>query len=82
MRGVSLAAVLTTILVATPALATPCAGNRQALGTSRILAINPQEYGRIGRMQYSQFPQPPLNDHEVVLTFDDGPLPPYTDSVL
>ncbi len=24
----------------------------------------------------------PLRDHEVVLTFDDGPLPPYTDRVL
>ena len=82
MRGVSLAAVLTTLVVATPAFAAPCAGNRQALGTSRVLAVNPQEHGRIGRMQYSQFPQPPLNDHEVVLTFDDGPLPPYTDSVL
>jgi peptidoglycan/xylan/chitin deacetylase (PgdA/CDA1 family) len=82
MRGVSSAVVLTTLLVAAPAFAAPCTGNRQALGTSRILAINPQEHGRIGRMQYSQFPQPPLNDHEVVLTFDDGPLPPYTDSVL
>ena len=24
----------------------------------------------------------PLNDHEVVLTFDDGPIPPYTSKVL
>ena len=24
----------------------------------------------------------PLEDHEVVLTFDDGPLPPYTPKVL
>jgi peptidoglycan/xylan/chitin deacetylase (PgdA/CDA1 family) len=82
MRGVSLAVVLTTFVMVAPAFGAPCAGNRQALGTSRVLAINPQEHGRIGRMQYSQFPQPPLNDREVVLTFDDGPLPPYTDSVL
>jgi len=31
-------------------------------------------------MQYKQ--TLPLNDHEVVLTFDDGPLPPYTDVIL
>ena len=24
----------------------------------------------------------PLNDHEVVITFDDSPLPPYTDIIL
>jgi peptidoglycan/xylan/chitin deacetylase (PgdA/CDA1 family) len=73
---------LTIVLAfaATPALAAPC--NRDALGTSRVLVVNPQEYGRVGKMQYSQFPQLPLNDHEVVLTFDDGPLPPYTESIL
>src|SRR5229473_868933 len=31
-------------------------------------------------MQYGE--SLPLNDHEVVLTFDDGPLPPYTNRVL
>lgn len=82
MHCLKLIALLAAAIAAAPAFAAPCAGNRQTLGTSRVLAINPQEYGRIGRMQYSQFPQPPLNDHEVVLTFDDGPLPPYTDSVL
>jgi peptidoglycan-N-acetylglucosamine deacetylase len=30
-----------------------------------------------------QYPESlPLNDHEVVLTFDDGPLPPYTARIL
>ena len=62
--------------------AAPCHGNPHALGTSRVLSIDTQEYGRVGRMQYAQFPQLPLNDHEVVITFDDGPLPPYTDSIL
>jgi peptidoglycan/xylan/chitin deacetylase (PgdA/CDA1 family) len=81
-RWLTLMAVLATIATATPAAAAPCPGNRQALGTSRVLAVNPHEYGRVGKMQYSQYPQLPLNDHEVVLTFDDGPLPPYTDSVL
>jgi peptidoglycan/xylan/chitin deacetylase (PgdA/CDA1 family) len=31
-------------------------------------------------MQYKQIL--PLKDHEVVLTFDDGPLPPYTNAIL
>lgn len=80
IRLLTLSALLA--LATTSALAAPCPGNRDALGTSRVLVLNPQEYGRVGRMQYSQYPQLPLNDHEVVLTFDDGPRPPYTDSVL
>jgi peptidoglycan/xylan/chitin deacetylase (PgdA/CDA1 family) len=76
--------VLTLLLVlaAPPAFAASCPGHREALGTSRVLVVNPQEYGRVGKMQYAQYPQLPLNDHEVVLTFDDGPRPPYTDSIL
>jgi hypothetical protein len=58
---------LLLVLAATPALAAPCPGNRQALGTSRVLVVNPQEYGRVGKMQYAQYPQLPLNDREVVL---------------
>jgi len=81
MRCVVLAAFLAAISIV-PAVAASCPGNRQALGTSRVIAISPRDYSRIGGMQYSQFPQLPLNDHEVVLTFDDGPLPPYTDTVL
>jgi peptidoglycan/xylan/chitin deacetylase (PgdA/CDA1 family) len=81
-RWLTSVALLAAIAAAAPAIAAPCPGNRQALGTSRVLVVNPQEYGRVGKMQYSQYPQLPLNDHEVILTFDDGPLPPYTDSVL
>ena len=41
------------------------------LGTSRILAVDPAQYPRVGT---KSFPQTlPLNDKEVVLTFDDGP---------
>jgi peptidoglycan/xylan/chitin deacetylase (PgdA/CDA1 family) len=57
-----------------------CPGNPDALGTSRVLTINPGEFSQIGRMQYKQ--TLPLNDHEVVITFDDGPLPPYTNIIL
>src|SRR4029078_7003918 len=57
-----------------------CPGNPDALGTSRVLTINPADFARIGSMQYTQ--TLPLEDHEVVITFDDGPLPPYTNAVL
>ena len=57
-----------------------CPGNPDALGTSRVLAISPNEFKQIGSMQYRQ--TLPLDDHEVVITFDDGPLPPYTNAIL
>ena len=61
------------------ALADEC-GRPGALGTSRILAVSPREHARLGTMQYPE--TLPLADKEVVLTFDDGPLPPYTDRIL
>lgn len=51
-----------------------------ALGTSRTITVSADAFPRIGTMQYHQ--SLPLHDHEVVITFDDGPLPPYTDRVL
>jgi peptidoglycan/xylan/chitin deacetylase (PgdA/CDA1 family) len=57
-----------------------CPGNPDAIGTSRVLAIDPSEYSQIGTIDYDE--TLPLNDHEVVLTFDDGPLSPYTEHVL
>jgi peptidoglycan/xylan/chitin deacetylase (PgdA/CDA1 family) len=43
------------------------------LGTSRILSVDAATYPRVG---LKNFPQTlPLADHEVVLTFDDGPWP-------
>jgi len=57
-----------------------CPGHPDALGTSRVLAISPQDFARIGHIQYKQ--TLPLNDHEVVLTFDDGPIPPYSNMIL
>lgn len=62
------------------ARAADCPGNPNALGTSRVLTIDPQEFPRIGTIQYQR--SLPLEDHEVVLTFDDGPMPPYTNRVL
>jgi peptidoglycan/xylan/chitin deacetylase (PgdA/CDA1 family) len=63
-----------------PAVAAECPGNPNALGTSRTLVIDSTEHARLGTMQYAE--TLPLADHEVVLTFDDGPLPPYTNRIL
>jgi peptidoglycan/xylan/chitin deacetylase (PgdA/CDA1 family) len=50
------------------------------LGTSRILRVDAAATPRVG---LKNFPQTlPLRDHEVVLTFDDGPWPPTTPRVL
>src|SRR4051812_39513838 len=67
-------------MAAAPASAADCPGNPGALGTSRTLAIDPREHPLIGTMQYAE--TLPLQDHEVVLTFDDGPLPPHSTQVL
>jgi peptidoglycan/xylan/chitin deacetylase (PgdA/CDA1 family) len=57
-----------------------CPGHPDALGTSRTLVVDPRQYPIIGAMQYGK--TLPLEDHEVVLTFDDGPLPKYSYQVL
>ncbi len=57
-----------------------CAKATDVLGTSRVLTIEPGDYSRLGLMQYPQ--TLPLADHEVVITFDDGPLPPSSKHVL
>jgi peptidoglycan/xylan/chitin deacetylase (PgdA/CDA1 family) len=53
---------------------------KDALGTARVLDVDARSYPRVG---LKSFPQTlPLADHEVVLTFDDGPRPPSTQKVL
>jgi peptidoglycan-N-acetylglucosamine deacetylase len=52
--------------------AVDCPGNPDALGVSRTIVVDPTEHPRLGTMQYRE--TLPLQDHEVVLTFDDGPL--------
>jgi peptidoglycan/xylan/chitin deacetylase (PgdA/CDA1 family) len=50
------------------------------LGTSRVLSVDAASTPRVG---LKSFPQTlPLRDHEVVLTFDDGPWPRTTAQVL
>lgn len=51
-----------------------------ALGTARTIAVDAKTTPRVG---LKSFPQTlPLNDKEVVLTFDDGPFPATTGKVL
>lgn len=53
---------------------------KDALGTSRVLAVDAATFPRVG---LKSFPQTlPLNDREVVLTFDDGPWPPTDRKIL
>ncbi|WP_338821564.1 polysaccharide deacetylase family protein [Bradyrhizobium septentrionale] len=80
-RTVIGAALLSCCFMAPQAVrAADCPGNPNALGTSRTLVVDPIEHPRIGTMQYPE--TLPLADHEVVLTFDDGPLPKYSNQVL
>src|SRR6478735_12132206 len=60
--------------------AADCPGRPDALGTSRTLVVDPREHPLIGTMQYRE--TLPLQDHEVVLTFDDGPLPHNSNQIL
>src|ERR1700741_3963806 len=55
-------------------------GHPGAIGTSRTLVVDPTAHPRIGTMQYPE--TLPLRDHEVVLTFDDGPLPKNSNQIL
>jgi peptidoglycan/xylan/chitin deacetylase (PgdA/CDA1 family) len=76
----ALAALIVSAVTGASAMAADCPGNANALGTSRTLVVDPTEHPRIGTMQYPE--TLPLQDHEVVLTFDDGPLPKHSKPVL
>jgi peptidoglycan-N-acetylglucosamine deacetylase len=76
----ALCAGLLFSVAAQPVAAADCPGQPDALGTSRTLVVDPLAHPRIGTMQYPE--TLPLEDHEVVLTFDDGPLPRNSNQVL
>lgn len=78
MRAILAASLLTLSLVPGGAVAAECPPG--ALGVARTIVVDPREHARIGAMQYNE--TLPLNDKEVVLTFDDGPVPRHTGSVL
>jgi peptidoglycan/xylan/chitin deacetylase (PgdA/CDA1 family) len=79
MRSIFAAAHLLAILIGMgTASAADCPTD--ALGVGRTIVVDPNEHVRLGSMQYAE--SLPLRDREVVLTFDDGPLPPYTERIL
>jgi peptidoglycan/xylan/chitin deacetylase (PgdA/CDA1 family) len=73
-------AMTLAILVWTAAAQAADCPRKETLGTSRVMAVDPALWQRIGRRDFSQ--TLPLRDHEVVLTFDDGPWPATTPRVL
>jgi peptidoglycan-N-acetylglucosamine deacetylase len=84
-RAILSAAVLSAVVgvtlgAGTAARAQDCPGHPDAVGTSRVITIDPNDYQRLGTLQYQQ--TLPLDDHEVVLTFDDGPIAPYSNQIL
>ena len=75
-----LAIALTLGLAPLAAMAAPCPGHPDALGTERVLSVDAASTPRVGR---KQFPVTlPLAPKELVLTFDDGPWPTTTPKVL
>jgi len=62
------------------AAAQQCPGNPNAIGTKRVISVDPLKLSRVGTAQYPE--TLPLNEREVVLSFNGGPLPPHTEKVL
>lgn len=74
-----LGAILAALIGSAPVEAADCP-RKDTLGTSRLLSVDAKTTPRVG---LKSFPQTlPLADHEVVLTFDDGPHPPTTSKIL
>jgi peptidoglycan/xylan/chitin deacetylase (PgdA/CDA1 family) len=80
-RWVNAASFLLAMALSHSAVAAPAQCPREGtLGTERVLAVDANTYPRVG---LKSFPDTlPLRDHEIVLTFDDGPSPPMTNKVL
>jgi peptidoglycan/xylan/chitin deacetylase (PgdA/CDA1 family) len=73
-------AILVALIASTAMAPAADCPRKGALGTSRILEVDAATTPQVG---LKSFPQTlPLRDHEVVLTFDDGPWPPTTPRVL
>ncbi|MBI4274923.1 MAG: polysaccharide deacetylase family protein [Rhizobiales bacterium] len=81
MRWFAAQAIVLALISASPAMAADdCPGKPDAIGTSRTIVVDPRGHPQIGTINYSE--TLPLADREVVLTFDDGPRPPFTTKVL
>ncbi len=73
------AGVAACLAAATPAGAADCPRS-DTLGTSRILQVDAKSFPRVGLKSFAE--TLPLQDKEVVLTFDDGPWPTTTPKIL
>ena len=71
---------LSTVGLTATALAGACPGNPNALSTSRVVQIDTTGGPGFGFQHYKFYDF--LQDGEVVLTFDDGPLPTHTVTIL
>ena len=78
LRMAALAALCAT--AAAPVLAQEACSRPDALGTSRVMEVNPRGGLKLGLKSYPQTLA--LEKGEVVLTFDDGPLPATTGPIL
>src|SRR5215204_5248888 len=76
----ALVLALAACVASNAAIAADCPGRPDALGTSRTLVVDPKAHPLIGTMQYRE--TLPLEPGEVVLTFDDGPLPKHSNQIL
>jgi peptidoglycan/xylan/chitin deacetylase (PgdA/CDA1 family) len=76
----ALRAALVVMIACTPAAHAAGCPRAGTLGTARTLTVDTARYPRVGLKSFEQ--TLPLEDHELVLTFDDGPWPPTTSKVL
>ncbi len=76
----SLSVCALALMSVTPASASDCMNNPDALGVSRVLEIDTSDGPRFGKLQYKKTLD--LQPKEIVLTFDDGPHPKNTQRVL
>src|SRR5471032_2347247 len=78
-RSLRLLAALVVVLAAAPVGAHADCGPDK-LGTSRVQKVGVEGGLKVGWKTYRD--TIPLADHEVILTFDDGPDPKYTPMIL
>jgi peptidoglycan-N-acetylglucosamine deacetylase len=68
------------IAFASPSCAEECPENPVAIGTRRLVPVDQTALHQVGTVQCAQ--TLPLRDHEIVLSFDDGPSSLTTGTVL
>jgi peptidoglycan/xylan/chitin deacetylase (PgdA/CDA1 family) len=76
----AVAAILLASMACTAAVEAADCPRKGTLGISRILGVDAATTPHVGLKSFSE--TLPLDDHEVVLTFDDGPWPRTTTLVL